>query len=202
MKPKKAKKSIKTKKTDTATVDEIKNGRNKKECKPSALKQAWDVTFSTLCILLICAVLNTFVFANAYIPSESMANTLVEGDRIFASRITYKIHNPERQDIILFYSDQVFETTEILIKRVIGLPGDNVKIIDGDVYVNGELLNEDYAVKDNYTGEFTVPEDCYFVMGDNRDNSYDSRYWDNHFVNEDDIIGKAVFKYFKGFSVL
>ncbi|MGF0033425.1 signal peptidase I [Bariatricus sp. SGI.154] len=79
-------------------------------------------------------------------------------------------------------------------------PGEQIQIIDGDVYVNGILLagDEDY-IKERPQGSFgpyNVPKDSYFVMGDNRNNSLDSRYWENHFVSSEEIIGKAVFQYY------
>lgn len=164
-----------------------------------------DIVQSVLYILLalLCSVfILKFVIINAIIPSESMVNTLQVKDRIVASRVVYYFDDPERQDIVLFNSNQVSDEETILVKRVIGLPGDEISIKNGDVYVNGSLLYEDYAEKDNYTGSFTVPEDCYFMMGDNRDDSFDSRYWDNPYVDRDDILGKAIFKYYPKISKL
>ena len=84
------------------------------------------------------------------------------------------------------------------MKRIIGLPGDTVDIIDGKVYINGELLVEDY-IKETMVGSFgsyDVPEGSYFMLGDNRNNSNDSRYWYNTYLDRDDILGKVVFKYY------
>lgn len=155
-----------------------------------------------LLALFISFFLLKFVFINAYIPSESMVNTLNVKDRIVASRIVYDFKEPERQDIVLFLSNQVSDKETVLVKRIIGLPGDKISIKNGYVYVNGEFLTEDYAEKDNYTGTFIVPEGCYFMMGDNRDDSLDSRYWDNPYVSRDDILGKVMFKYYPQISKL
>jgi signal peptidase I len=125
------------------------------------------------------------------IPSGSMENTLLVGDHLIMSRIGYdagvpftNLHvplwrNPKRQQIVIFKPVVPTEQSDI-IKRVIGLPGETVDIRDGSVRINGEKLAEDYAVgkTERYGMAFPykVPDDCYFVMGDNRENSYDSRF--------------------------
>lgn len=157
------------------------------------------VIFGSMIVTLLCI---RFVAFTAYIPSESMVNTLNINDRIVASRLSYINSKPKRGDIILFNSDQTSDDMKVLVKRVIGLPGDTVSIKEGDVYVNDELIDEPYALKDGYSGEFTVPDGSYFVMGDNRANSNDSRYWKEHYVQEDSIIGKALFKFYPKFEKL
>ena len=99
------------------------------------------------------------------------------------------------RDIVLFKNDEF--PGEILIKRLIGLPGDKIDIKNGVVYRNGEKLNEDY-VKNNeiYDGTFQVPDNKYFFLGDNRANSDDSRYWKNPYVDESYIEGKAKLRYY------
>jgi len=153
-------------------------------------------------ILLVCTVafvllLNNFVIINAKIPSASMENTVMEGDRIFGLRLAYKFDDPARYDIIIFrYPDD----EEILfIKRVIGLPGESVLIRDGKVYIDdSEVALDDSFCPETPEGNFgpyLVPEGHYFVMGDNRQHSNDSRYWDNTFVSEDQIVGQAGLRY-------
>ena len=120
------------------------------------------------------------------------------GDDLFGIRLSYAISEPKRGDIIFFkYPD---DKTQKFVKRIIGLPGETIKIEDAKIYVDGELLEEDYLKEAwvNATGpyEFQVPEDSYLVLGDNRNNSLDARFWTNTYVTKDDIIGKAIFVYF------
>ncbi len=138
----------------------------------------------------------------AYIPSESMCNTLQVKDRICVSKLAYNNNEPKTGDIIVFNSDQIDNEPIVLIKRVIGCPDDIVHIENGGVYVNGVKLEEEYALKDDYSGDFTVPENSYFVMGDNRGSSIDARYWENHYVDKKDILGKAIFRFYPKLSHL
>ena len=100
----------------------------------------------------------------------------------------------KRGDILVFTSHELNET---VIKRVIGIPGDHVEITDGIVKVNGEEIDESY-VKNNesYNGIFDVPEGKLFFLGDNRAVSYDARYWDNPYIDKDDVQGKAQLRYY------
>lgn len=132
-----------------------------------------------------------FLIYTVWITSGSMIPTLEVKDRLVATRV----HNPEnlkRGNIVIFDSD---ELKEILIKRLIGLPGDHIEIKNGIVSVNGEQLAEDY-VKNNedYNRMFDVPEGEYFFLGDNRANSDDSRYWKNPYIKGEKIQGKAKVK--------
>lgn len=156
--------------------------------------------FSLACVVLVIK----FVAYSAYTPTASMYNTLQTKDKFVISRIEYKNKDPQRGDIISFNSTQVSKNEPQLIKRIIGLPGDTIEIKQGNVYVNGTLLKENYALKDKFTSQtkYVVPENCYFVMGDNRANSYDSRYWKAPYVKRSDIIGKAKFKYYPKFQKL
>ncbi|WP_370832423.1 signal peptidase I [Clostridium sp.] len=115
------------------------------------------------------------------------------GDRLFAIRI-YNEETLNRGDLIIFYSE---EKDELMIKRLIGLPNDNIIIENGIVSVNGEILKENYIENQDYfTGEYTVPNGKYFFLGDNRVNSFDSRYWTNKYIDFNDINGKAFIKVF------
>ena len=142
----------------------------------------------------IVFLLNKFVFINVCLPpSGSMIPSLNYNDRLIATRVWNK-DEIKRGDILVFKSDEI---DKILIKRVIGLPGDHVEINNGIVSVNGTVLEEDY-VKNNedYNGIFNVPDDKIFFLGDNRSNSYDSRYWDNPYIDKSDIEGKAQIRYY------
>ncbi|MDD3173921.1 MAG: signal peptidase I [Herbinix sp.] len=139
--------------------------------------------------------INKVIIFKVEVPTGSMENTIMIGDRVITLRLSYLFKDPQRGDIIVFpFPDD--EKVDY-IKRIIGLPGDTVEGIDGYVYINGEKLEESYVTStlDNNFGPYVVPEDSYFMMGDNRDISEDSRYWDNKFVKRSKIIGKALFKY-------
>lgn len=138
-----------------------------------------------------------FLIVNAQIPSGSMENTIMPGDRIIGNRLSYTFADPERFDIIIFrYPD---DESQLFIKRIVGLPGETVEITDGKIYIDGSAEPlDDVETKEPTSGTFgpyKVPEDSYFVMGDNRNNSLDSRFWKNTFVSRDEILGKAVFRY-------
>jgi signal peptidase I len=159
-------------------------------------------TIKVLGTALILAVgIRTFVAEARYIPSSSMEKTLLINDRLIIEKIAYHFKQPQRGDVIVFSTDDISKLqeenfkNEAFIKRVIGLPGDTVSVSDGIVYVNQKPLQEKYiAEKPNQDfGPVTVPPNHYFVMGDNRNNSYDSRFWG--FVPKRDIIGRAIFRF-------
>lgn len=135
------------------------------------------------------------IILQVIVPSGSMENTIMIDDKVVALRLSYLFSDPERGDIVVFpYPDN--EKVDY-IKRIIGLPGDTIEGKDGLVYINGDPLEETYVTApiDNDFGPYVVPEDSYFMMGDNRNNSEDSRYWQNKFVKLEKIKGKAIFKY-------
>lgn len=138
--------------------------------------------------LVLALLIKQFLIFKVYIPSGSMIPTLNEGDQLFVTRV-YNLDNLKRGDILVFDSD---ELNDVLIKRLIGLPGDKIKIVSGTVYVNGEELEEDYVKNpDHISGEFEVPEGKYFFLGDNRAISYDARRWENPYIDGGDIRAKA-----------
>lgn len=151
--------------------------------------------------LLVAAVLKNYLFINIKVPTGSMEPTIMTGDRLLGSKATYIANEPTRGDIVAFYSPEDNQT--VFVKRIIGLPGETVAIIGGKVYINGSdtPLSEAYInQEDEATGDFgpyTVPDKSYFVMGDNRNNSFDSRYWKTtNYVSEDSIIAKLTLKYY------
>lgn len=139
----------------------------------------------------IAFLLNKFVLFAVIIPSESMQPTLNVNDRLIVTRI----HNKEkikRGEIIVF---DCVEKGKKYIKRVMGLPGDKIEFRQGVLYVNDEMIEESYlGSQDFYNGTFEVPEGKYFMLGDNRGNSEDSRYLKNPYIDEKDILGKAQIK--------
>jgi len=160
-----------------------------------------ELGLNILSVAILGLLLWKFVIYSVWIESGSMIPTLEVKDRLIATRV----HNPEKLkvgDIVIFNSE---ELDEILIKRLIGLPGDKIEIKNGIVFRNGDELQADY-VKNNeiYNGVFEVPEEKYFFLGDNRAHSHDSRYWENPYIDASEIDGKAVLKYYpiKDFEVI
>lgn len=160
------------------------------------------IAFAVIFVLIV----NNFILINALVPSESMEKTIMTGDRIFGFRLAYKFEEPERFDIVIFKYPDDPEQKELYIKRVIGLPGETVNIVNGKVYINGEQTPlDDSFCPETPIGDFgpyTVPEDCYFMLGDNRNCSKDSRFWENTYVREDQIVGKAVLRYYPSIKLM
>lgn len=171
-----------------------------KEEKTSPLREALSWVFTFAAAILVALVLKNFVIINATVPTGSMENTIMPGDDLFGFRLAYQFSEPKRGDIIIFkYPD---DEEEKYVKRIIGLPGETVRISNAKIYIDDSEtpLQEEY-LKDEWTVatgpfEFQVPEGCYFVMGDNRNDSWDARYWDNTYVAREKIIGKAEWIYF------
>jgi signal peptidase I len=132
-----------------------------------------------------------------------MENTIMTNDRVVAFRLFYLFSKPKRFDIVVFPAPDEPET--LFVKRVIGLPGETVNIINGKVYIDGssEPLDDSFTIGDDRSnfGPYDIPDDNYFMMGDNRELSKDSRYWENAGVREDTILGKVIFRYYRGFKV-
>ena len=171
------------------------NLENNSDIKDKAEKEKsnffYDWVIPIIVAFVLAALIQKFIVFKVKIPSESMVPTLNVGDNLFVTRV-YKPENLERGDVVVFYSQ---ERDEDMIKRLIGLPGDEVVIQDGVVTVNGITLEEDYiGMEDEFVGTYNVPEDKYFFLGDNRFRSLDSRYWENPYIDEDDITGKAQLK--------
>jgi signal peptidase I len=183
--------------------------REKKERK-STLREYLE---AFLIALIIALFIRTFIVQAFKIPSGSMESTLLVGDHIFVNKFIYgfripflhkrvfTFHKPERGDVIVFIFPE--DRSKDFIKRVVGIPGDKIEVNNKKVYVNGEAKDEPYVQyldngkfmprRDNY-GPVEVPIHKLFVMGDNRDKSYDSRFWG--FVDINDVLGKAFVIYF------
>ena len=150
-------------------------------------------------VIIICIgvfLLTKVVFLNTKVPTISMENTIKKDDMILANRFAYKFEEPKRGDIIIFkYPDN---PKIQYVKRIVGLPGETVQIIEGELYVNNEKIEEKYLqyMSKDSCGPFVVPKDGYFVLGDNRDASEDSREWDNKYVRKNQILAKVMISYF------
>jgi signal peptidase I len=164
-------------------------------------ENSWVEAAKTIGLSLVLALgIRHFVAEARYIPSESMVPTLEVNDRLIIEKISYHFHPPQREDIIVFWptdrlKQQNPELKDAFIKRVIGLPGDKVEVKNGTVFINDKPLREEYiAAKPDYQwGPQVVPPNSYLVLGDNRNNSYDSHFWG--FVPQKNIIGRAVFRF-------
>ncbi len=139
--------------------------------------------------LTLAWIINTFVVFRIEVPTGSMIPTINVDDKIFIAK-SYDKDNFERGDILVFKS--IEENGDLLIKRLIGLPGDRIELVEGDLYINGNYMEESY-VKNNldYTGTYDVPLDHLFFLGDNRATSKDARYWDNPYIHKDQVMGKG-----------
>jgi signal peptidase I len=151
-------------------------------------------------------LIKTFLLQAFYIPSKSMVPTLNVGDRVLVNKLSYKVHDVNRGDIVVFErpdAETATDDIEDLIKRVIGLPGDKIVIKGGSIFINDQLLQEPYLPAGTQTGPgptypcteaspCRVPEGDVFVMGDNRSDSRDSRWFGP--IDEDKIVGRAFFR--------
>ena len=188
---------------------------------PDVKKELWREVFSwarTIILTLILAFsINSFVIVNARVPTGSMEDTIQVNDRIVAFRLSYLFRPPARYDIVVFRGPEGDPT--LYVKRILGLPGDSLIIVNGHVYINGSTEPQrhhfvkgefigNYGVYNAATGRlepFIVPEGHFFVLGDYRTNSVDSRHerqWGQTFVPRDRILGRVAFRYFPGFANL
>lgn len=155
-------------------------------------------TITTILLAFVLAlVIRAYVVEARIIPSGSMLPTIEEEDRVLVNKVVYHLRQPERGEIIVFEAPVAMAgTDDDFIKRVIGLPGETVEIKNGKVYINGKPLKEDYIAEppDYVFGPVKVPEDALFVMGDNRNSSYDSHLW-NAWLRLDKVKGKAFVRY-------
>ena len=195
---------------DNSETTEKKKGK-KGSKKDSGKEEPFNLKneiISWIQVLLTAAVIaffiNRFIIANSQVPTGSMETTIMPGDRVIGSRLSYQFGEPERGDIAIFvYPDDeiIRHVKTYYVKRIIGMPGDTIDIIDGHVYLNGSdtPLDEPY-IREPMMPEppmhYEVPEDCYFMMGDNRNYSNDSRRWTNTYVKREKLVAKVLFQYF------
>ena len=158
----------------------------------SRWKRLWSDYGYLLVTLAVVVLIFRVLLQLAYVPSGSMETTLPTKSVLVGLQLPYIVADPvpQRGDIVTFWSD---ELGKVLVKRVIGLPGDTITFADGYVYVNGEKLEEEYLPVKGVTEcdkSFTVPEGCFFPMGDNRTGSNDARSWANPYVKVSAIQAK------------
>ncbi|MFZ2095893.1 MAG: signal peptidase I [Anaerolineales bacterium] len=176
---------------DTYQSDINTDNAQPKKRRSGFLRFVMDV-LETLVLSVVLFVGINMISARIRVDGASMEPTLVSGEYVIVSKISYRLGSPQHGDIIVFHFPR--DPEEEYIKRVIGLPGDEVEVRHGSVYVNGQLLDETYLkVTTNYNGTWTVSADQLFVLGDNRNNSSDSHDWGT--VPMDYVVGKAILVY-------
>lgn len=161
-------------------------------------KEIFSMILYVAAVFAICFLIIHYVGQRCRVSGDSMEPTLSNGDNLIVDKLSYRFHDPERFDIIIF--PFAYEEETYYIKRIIGLPGETVWINNsGEIYIDGVLLDETYGLETiTYAGLAAVPltlgEDEYFVMGDNRNNSTDSRFDIVGPITREDIVGKAWFR--------
>lgn len=169
------------------------------EKKPSKIKEFFSWVLTIALAIAAAWIINNFVLFKMVVDGPCMESTLYTGEEMYGIRIAYLFSEPERGDIVTFWAPDLEDV--VYVKRIIGLPGETVEIKDGVVYVNGDALEESYKQTKmvGNLGPYEVPEDSYFMLGDNRDHSHDSVDWKNTYVKRDAIISKIVFRYLPDF---
>ncbi len=188
----------------TGTEDWPKDLMEEDEAKGSVAKSLLEWALVIACAVGVALLVRTFVVEPFTIPSESMLETIQVGDRVLGEKLSYLTRNPERGDIVTFIDPEDPQTT--LIKRVIATPGQTVDFQNGQVVIDGEALEESYATGQSWplssnsstlsepiTYPYTLDVDEYWVMGDNRENSLDSRYFGP--INREDVSSRAWLKF-------
>lgn len=167
----------------------------KEEKKSGALREILSMIGWILFIFCLVFLVTTYVGQRTRVEGHSMEPALSDGDNLIVDKISYRFHDPERFDIIIF--PYQWEPNTYYIKRIIGLPGETIQIDDeGNIYIDGEVLQEHYGLEriknpGSAREPITLGEDEYFVLGDNRNNSEDSRFTQVGIIHRDDIVGRA-----------
>ena len=168
---------------------EIKNLKKKdiKKGKKSMIRELLETVISAG---VIAFIIITFIGQVTVVRGASMEPTLHNNERLIANKISYRFESPKRSEILIFKPP--LEIKRNYIKRIIGIPGDKIEIIKGEIYLNDNKLEENYIEYESYEdlSAVLVPDDSFFVLGDNRSNSSDSRYWG--FVPRKNVVGKAL----------
>ena len=163
----------------------------------SRLRRIIDTFLPAVIVSAIVFFIFQFILLNGTVPSGSMEPTIDTGNLILTNRLAFINDEPTTGDIVVFFSE---EHQKLLVKRVIGIAGDTIELKDGKVYINGNLVVEAYIQGETWSASgndqtFVVPEGKLFVMGDNRENSADSRYFKDTFVSVDSVEGEAFLHY-------
>ncbi len=176
------------------THDKWKAYKSKLKEKSNVQHFIVDFLETILVALVLALLIRKFIVQTSLVPTGSMIPTLNIRDRLFVNKFIYRFTDPKRGDIVVFASPH--GDGKDYVKRCIGLPGDSVQLIKGQVFINnkqlvvaGVIIQEDYS----FTDLVSVPDGHYFMLGDNRGNSQDSRYWG--FVPKKDILGEALFTF-------
>lgn len=162
--------------------------------KKSLFSFFFEYIFVIAIAIIIAILIRTFIIHPYMIPTSSMEPTILMGDNLLVEKITYRFHSPKVGDIVVFKNPSGSEKQ--LVKRIIGVPGDHVEITeDGHVILNGKAYEESYTIYQNVgqSFNFDIPDNTVFVLGDNRGNSQDSRWFGP--ISEDIIIGRAIFRH-------
>jgi signal peptidase I len=185
--------------TDVVGIENTKESNAKVSVEKKSIAREW--IEAILIALILALIIRTFVVQAFKIPSGSMLETLQIGDHILVNKFIYRFNNIERGDIIVFKYPK--DESRDFIKRTIGLPGDKLEIKQRQIYINNHPISESYTIHDDISGQFffprdnfgpvLVPKDKVFVMGDNRENSMDSRFWG--FLDISKVKGRAFIIY-------
>ena len=171
--------------------------RRRRRREPGIIREILGWIFYIIVILVLTYVISTYVGQRTSVSGSSMETTLSDGDQLLVDKLSYRFQDPKRFDIIVF--PYQYEENTYYIKRIIGLPGETVQVVDGYVYINGSRLESDIygneLMDDPMAASqpITLGEDEYFVLGDNRNNSEDSRYGDIGNISKKYIVGKVWF---------
>lgn len=181
---------------DNIQGESLPKRKKKTEKKVNPLKEAILWVLYLAIVVIISTFIVDVIAQRTGVQGSSMANTLEDGDNVLVEKLSYRFGDPQRYDIIVFPATDPEDAGSYYIKRIIGLPGETVQISGNDIYINGEKLNENYGTTPMGTAgvaevPMTLGDDEYFVLGDNRDISKDSRYASVGNAHRDDIVGKA-----------